>query len=109
MARTLFHATPYDLDGVTDLLPPAATGREPHWDDMDASEADMVFLSDTIEAARGWGSEIAGQYGHSFRVYEVTASEAVPGAHGTYATASAHIERLVLTYDATSDEVSYVA
>lgn len=107
MSHGLFHATPYDLSGQTELLPPSVTGREPHWEGMAQEELGLVFLVDTIEAARGWGSDLAGQYGQSFYVYEVTATELRPGAHGIYAAPRAHIERLILIYDAAADEVFF--
>lgn len=100
MTTGFFHATDADLTGQTHLLPPTITGVEPTWDGMDSSELALVFLTDTIDAARGWGAEIAGMAGLPFTVYRVDPEAPVAsGPPGMYATHRARIIEAVFSFD----------
>jgi hypothetical protein len=102
----MYHATDVDLDKETHVLPPSHTGRQPHWDDMDPSEQHKVFLSSTLDGARGWGSEIAGMEGRPFHVYRVRPEGEITGSatSGVYAASRARIERRVYSYDPAKDD-----
>ena len=90
LGQQFYHATPYDLEGQTHLLPPSETGREPHWEDMAPEEAHQVFMSPSVESAHGWGGEI----GKDYRIYQVQPEGEVEGVH-TLAAARARIVRRV--------------
>lgn len=108
-AKSFFHATPYNLDDQSHILPPAETGRDPHWEDMDPSEAHRVFFTGSEEEARGWGTEISDGPSH---IYEVEPEGEVTGKHVLSAPRARIIRRVSgangdLPEDLTLDEPRY--
>jgi 8-oxo-dGTP pyrophosphatase MutT (NUDIX family) len=67
-AATYYHATPHNLDNISEVAPPSHTGVEPNYD-SDESDQDRVFMTHSLAGAHEWGRALGGE--HGYHIYEV--------------------------------------